>query len=97
MRGVAHWINNMAHQVECSQLVPKEISIGLRSLGLPGGSDGKAPACNARDPDLILGLGSSPGEGNGHPLQYSCLENFLDGGTWWGYSPWGCKELDMTE
>ena len=37
------------------------------------------------------------GEGNGNPLQYSCLENSVDGGTWLGYSPWGCKESDMTE
>jgi len=36
------------------------------------------------------------GEGNGNPLQYSCLENPMDGGAW-GYSPWDCKELDMTE
>ena len=44
----------------------------------PGGSDGKASACNAGDPGLIPGLGRSPGEGNGNPLQYSCLENSVD-------------------
>ena len=38
---------------------------------------------NARDPDSIPGLGRSPGEGNGNPLQYSCLENPRDGGAWW--------------
>ena len=48
----------------------------------PGGSDGKASAYNAGDPGLIPGLGRSPGEGNGNPLQYSCLENPMDGGTW---------------
>ena len=48
--------------------------------GFPGGSDGKASACNAGDPGLIPGLGRSPGEGNGNPLQYSCLENPMDGG-----------------
>ena len=37
------------------------------------------------------------GEGNGNPLQYSCLENPMDGGAWLGYSPWGRKESDMTE
>ena len=37
------------------------------------------------------------GEGNGTPLQYSCLENPMDGGTWLDYSPWGCKESDTTE
>ena len=46
--------------------------------GFPGGSEGKESACNARDPGLILGLGRSPGEGNGDPLQYSCLEDPLD-------------------
>ena len=48
----------------------------------PGGSDGKVSACNAGDLGLILGLGRSPGEGNGKPLQYSCLENPMDGGAW---------------
>ena len=46
----------------------------------PGGSDGKASACNAGDPGLIPGSGRSPGEGNGNPLQHSCLENPMDGG-----------------
>ena len=46
-----------------------------KPLGLPGGSDGKESPCNAEDPGLIPGLGRSPGEGNGNPLQYSCLEN----------------------
>ena len=46
--------------------------------GFPGSSDGKESACNARDSSLIPGLGRSPGEGNGHPLQYSGLENFMD-------------------
>ena len=45
--------------------------------GLPGGSDGKESTCNAGDPGLILGLRRSFGEGNGYPLQYSCLENFM--------------------
>ena len=51
-------------------------------LGLPGGSDGKEPACNAGDLGLIPGSGRSPGEGNGNPLQYSCLENSTDTGAW---------------
>ena len=49
----------------------------------PGNSDGKASAYNAADPDSIPGSGRSPGEGNGNPLQYSCLENPMDGGAWW--------------
>ena len=51
--------------------------------GFPGGSDGKASAYNAGDPGLIPGLGRSSGEGNGDPLQYSCLENPMDGGACW--------------
>ena len=65
---------------------------GLQSMGLqrvrqqlqfPGGSDGKVSACNAGDPDSIPGSGRSPGEGNGTPLQYSCLENPMDREAWW--------------
>ena len=51
-------------------------------LGFPGGSDGKASAYNVEDPGSIPGSGKSPGEGNANPLQYSCLENALDGGAW---------------
>ena len=43
--------------------------------------------CNAGDLGLIPGLGGSPGEGNGNPLQYSCLENPMDGGAWWATVP----------
>ena len=49
--------------------------------GFPDGSDGKE--CNGGDLGLIPGLGSSPGEGVGKPLQYSCLENSVDRGAWW--------------
>ena len=48
----------------------------------PGGSEGKVSACNVGDPGLIPGSGSSPGEGNGNPLQHSHLENSKDGGAW---------------
>ena len=48
----------------------------------PGGSDGKASAYNVGDLGLVPGLGRSPGEGNGNPLQYSCLENPMDGRAW---------------
>ena len=51
-------------------------------MGFPGGSDDKESDCNAEDLGSILGLGRSPGEGNGNPLQYSCLENPIDGGAW---------------
>ena len=48
----------------------------------PDGSDGKEAACNAGDPGSIPGLGRCPGEGNGYPFQYSCLENPMDRGAW---------------
>ena len=51
--------------------------------GYPGGSEVKAFVCNAGDLGSIPGSGRSPGEGNGNPLQYSCLENPMDGGAWW--------------
>ena len=51
-------------------------------MGFPGGSDGKVSDSNAGDPGVIPGSGRSPGEGNGNPLQYSCLENSMDGGAW---------------
>ena len=50
--------------------------------GFPSGSDGKVSACNAGDPGSFPGSGRSPGEGNGNPLQHSCLENPMDGGAW---------------
>ena len=52
----------------------------MASLDIPGGSDCKASAYNAGDPSSVPGSGRSPGEGNGSPLQYSCLENPMDGG-----------------
>ena len=52
--------------------------IALIFLGFPGGSEDKVSACNAGDPGSIPGSGRSPGEGNGNPLQYSCLENPMD-------------------
>ena len=60
-------------------------------LGFPCGLAGEEFTCNAGDLGLIPGLGRSPGEGKGYPLQYSGLENSLD------YSPWGHQESDTTE
>ena len=51
-------------------------------MGFPGSSDGKAPTYNVEDPGSLPGLGRSPGEGNGYPLQHSCLENPMGGGNW---------------
>ena len=56
-----------------------------------------ASAGDLRDAGLIPGLGRSPEGGNGNPLQYSCLENPHGQRSLVGYSPWGCKESDMTE
>ena len=66
-------------------------------LGFPCGSAGKESTCNAGDLGSIPGLGRSPGGGRGNPLQYSCLENLHGQRSLAGYSPWGRKELDMTE
>ena len=65
-------------------------------MGFPGDSDSKESAYNAGDPGSTPGLGRSPGEGNGHPLQYSCLENSMDRGAWWAIIHEFAKS-DMTE
>ena len=60
-------------------------SVFRKSQDFPGGSDGKASAYKVGDPGSTPGLGTPgflPGEGNGNPLQYSCLENPMDGGSW---------------
>ena len=59
----------------------------LDEFMLPGGSDGKKSVCSAGDSGLSPGLGRSPGEGNGNPLQYSCLENPMDRETWQAVVP----------
>ena len=61
------------------------------------GIEGKASACNSGDPGSIPGSGRSPGEGNGNPLQYSCLENPQGQRSLVGCSPWGSKESDVSE
>ena len=61
----------------------RKITCVIIILGFPGGSDGKESACNVVELSLIPGLVRSPGEGDGNPLQYSCLENLLDGEAWW--------------
>ena len=63
----------------------------------PGGSDSKESTCNARDLDSIPGLGRCSGGGHDNPLQYSYLENPHGQRSLAGYSPWGRKDLDMTE
>ena len=63
----------------------------------PDSSVGKEFACKTGDPGSIPGSGRSPGEGNSYPLQYSCLENSMDRGTWWATVHGVAKESDMTE
>ena len=65
-------------------------------VGFPGGSVVKNPAANAGDMGLIPGLGRSSREGNGNPLQYSCLENPIDRGAWWATVHGVEKESDTT-
>ena len=64
------------------QLASTEHNQVVNGMSFPGGSDGKESACNAGDPASIPRSGKSPGEGNGNPLQYSCLENPMDRGAW---------------
>ena len=66
-------------------------------MGFPGGSEVKASACNVGDMGSIPGSGRSSGEGNGNPLQYSCLENPKDGEAWWATVQGVRKESDTTE
>ena len=66
-------------------------------MGFPGGSDGKESACNEADLGIIPGAGRFPGEGNGYPLQYSCLENPMDRRAWKATVYGVSEELDMAE
>ena len=72
------------------------ISEARSEKGLPCSSSGKESACNAGDLGSTPGSGRSSREGNGNPLQYSCLENPMDREAWVGYDLWNCKEPDMT-
>ena len=66
----------------CCVSLDKSVTL-TEQLDFPGGSDGKEPACNATDLGLSPGSGRCPGERNGNPLQYSCLKNPMDRGSWW--------------
>ena len=79
MDGEARWA--AVHGVDKSQTRLSDFTYLLTIF--PGGSEVKVSASNAEDPGLIPGLGRSPGEGNGNPLQYSCLENPMDREAWW--------------
>ena len=61
----------------------KNNQCSLSQMGFPGGSDGKESACDVGDPHLIPGSGRFSGDRHGNPLQYTCLENFMDREAWW--------------
>ena len=66
-------------------MIPKYyrfLKYSIFSPRVPGGSDSKESACNAKDPGSIPGSGKFPGEGNGYPIQYSCQKNSMDRGAW---------------
>ena len=69
----------------------------LSIVPFPVGSESKESGFNVGDLGLIPGSGRSPGETNGNPLQYSCLENLMDRGAWWAIVHGVTKSLDMTE
>ena len=71
--------------------LPRASQVMLMVKNIPANSG------DIRCAGLILGSVRSPGKGNGNPLKYSCLENPMDRGAWWTYSPQGSKELDVTE
>ena len=83
-------ISPITHHTFVSVVPSKYLSVShilsyciFSQLGFPSGSNGKEPSCNVRDPCSIPGSGRSSGEGNGNPLQYSCLQNPMDRGAWW--------------
>ena len=70
--------SSQKNSFKSSVMLRASLVISIYLLGFPGGSDGKESACNAGDPGSIPKLERSPGEGNGYPLQYSCLQNSMD-------------------
>ena len=92
-QGLLHWGSRsqtfMCLCISCRACSKCRLGVGFsrfevefRNLGFPGGLEGKESACNGGDPGSIPGSGRSPGEGNGNPLQNSCLENSKDRGAW---------------
>ena len=79
-----------------SALFKSQFGLLTSPWGFPGGSVVKNPSANAEDMCLISGSGRSLGEGNGNPLQYSCLGNPMDRGAWWAIVYGVAKELDTT-
>ena len=99
--GIPH-VASFHHQLPAAVCSPSQslLPVNYKYLftDFPGGLDGKSLYLQCRRPGSIPGSGRSSGEGNGNPLQYSCLENPMDRGrSLAGYSPWGHKESDTTE
>ena len=95
---ISGWGTKIPHAAQHRKKKSPKILRHLReSSGIP--CMVKKPACSRGDLGSILGLGRSPGEENGKPLQYSCLEKPMDKGAWQATKSWtwGYKELDMTE
>ena len=87
-----------SHSFLQGSCLPRDWTRRVSSIAdFPSGSDSKESASNAGDPSSITGSGRFPGEGNGYPLQYSCLENSMERGAWWAPGPQDSKESDMTE
>ena len=86
----------MLQKVRGLSMIMLKLRMFTLEVGFPDGSEGKAPACVAGDPASIPGLGRSPGEGNGNPLQYSFLENPMDRAAWWA-TVHSVAESDTTE
>ena len=72
----------MSPELSLLRITSMQLCVTFMVKDFPGGSDSKASAYNVGDPGSVPGLGRSPGEGNGNLLQYSCLENPMDGGAW---------------
>ena len=81
--GLENSMDCIAHWVAKNRTRLSDFHFHSSTKGFPGGSDGKEYARDAEDLGSIPGLRKSPGEENGDPLQYSCLENPMDRGTWW--------------
>ena len=83
----------LTHSLLLRKLWTFNVSFIIQAYDFPGGSDGKASVYNPGDLGLIPGSGRFPGEGNGNSLQYSCLENPMDGGTWYRLLPVGLQRV----
>ena len=86
-----------ASRIQGSSGSAKDSIIHRNGSGFPGDSDSKESACDVGGLSSIPGLGRCPRGGHGNPLQFSCLENPHGQRSLVGCSPWGCKELNMTE